>query len=223
MEILIVHAHPEPKSFNTALKNCAVETATALGHTVTVSDLYAMQFNPLSTAADFKATANAEYFKPQAEQVNAYQQGLFSDELQNEMNKFDKADLVIFNFPLWWFSMPAILKGWVDRVFAMGFAYGAGKGVYENGAFKNKRAFVTTTTGGPENSYGDKGKNGKTETILFPIQHGIFYFVGMQVLEPFIAYAPARLTDEERKGILENYKKKIENAFTEAPLPWSMQ
>ena len=60
MQVLIVHAHPEPQSFTTAMKDMAVETFRAGGHTVTVSDLYAMRFNPVAGPDDFTARRDAE-------------------------------------------------------------------------------------------------------------------------------------------------------------------
>ena len=211
MKVLIVHAHPEPKSFCSALKDLSAETFRKNGHEVQISDLYAMKFNPIGGAHDFKKAENADYFKYQSEQVNAYQNDLYAEDLKTEMDKLVSADIVIFSFPLWWFGLPAILKGWVDRVFAMGFAYGAGKGVYDTGVFKGKKSMAIFTTGGPEIAYGEKGKNGTIEQTLFPINHGMLYFVGMNVIEPFIAYSPARLSDEERKNLLEKLKSKIEN------------
>jgi NAD(P)H dehydrogenase (quinone) len=100
----------------------------------------------------------------------------------------------------------------------MGLVYGAGKGVYDNGTYKNKTAFLTFTTGGPEIAYGDTGKNGNLDTILYPIQHGMFYFAGMTVLPPFISFSPARITDEERKTQLALYKTYLEKASTITPI-----
>ena len=185
-KILIVHAHPEKHSFCSALKNTAIEFYANKGAEIKVSDLYEMNFNPVGNKHDFISLQNTEFFKYQSEQVNAYQNNLFIPELKSEMDKLLWCDTLIFSFPLWWFGLPAILKGWVDRVFAMGFVYGAGKGVYDNGAFKDKTAFLTFTTGGPEVAYGTSGKNGSIETILYPIQHGMFYFAGMKTISPFI-------------------------------------
>lgn len=205
-KVLIVHAHPEAKSFNSSLKNLAVKTFEAMGDEVQVSDLYAMNFNPVGGLHDFKEVENPDFFKYQLEQVHAFQHQLFSDELQAEMDKFLWCDVLIFNFPLWWFGLPAMLKGWVDRVFAMGLTYGAGKGVYDKGHYQEKRAFCCITTGGPEVAYGATGKNGSLDTILFPIHHGMFYFVGCQVLPPFISFSPARSSDEERVSELKRYE-----------------
>src|SRR3989339_1776420 len=112
MNILILHAHPEPKSFSSALKNVAVEHFTAKGDEIVLKDLYAMNFNPVGLKNDFKHTTNPEYFNYMKEQMSAYQNHTFADDLQAEMDALVKADFLLLNFPLWWTSMPAIMKGW---------------------------------------------------------------------------------------------------------------
>lgn len=217
-KILIVHAHPEDKSFCSSLKNTAIDYFNSIGAEVQVSDLYQLNFNPIGNKHDFTQLENQDFFKYQLEQVHAYQHGLFEPSLQTEMDKLEWCDTLIFSFPLWWFGMPAILKGWVDRVFAMGFVYGAGKGVYENGVFPNKKAFLTFTTGGPEVAYSPTGKNGNLDTILYPIHHGMLYFIGMQVLPPFICYSPARMSEEDRANELIRYKTYLSKVSDEEPL-----
>ncbi|MEI6277213.1 MAG: NAD(P)H-dependent oxidoreductase [Prolixibacteraceae bacterium] len=203
-KVLIIHAHPEQKSFCFGLKHTAIRHFEENGDQVKESDLYAMGFDPVGDQRDFKALANPSYFKYQLEQMNACKTNGFTDELSLEMDKLLWCDLLIFNFPLWWFGVPAILKGWVDRVFAMGFVYGDGRGVYENGTFKEKTAFVTMTTGGPEMAY-TAASNGDPAVILFPVHHGMFYFSGMTVLPPFISWGPARMSEEERQAELDRY------------------
>jgi NAD(P)H dehydrogenase (quinone) len=217
-KVLIIHAHPESQSFCSSLKNEAVSYFQSQGAEVKVSDLYAMGFNPVGDKHDFKQLQHPDFFKYQMEQVHAHQNNLFMPDVKTEMDKLEWCDTLIFNFPLWWFGLPAILKGWVDRIFAMGLVYGAGKGVYDNGTYKNKTAFLTLTTGGPEVAYGDTGKNGNLDTILYPIQHGMFYFAGMTVLPPFISFSPARITDEERKAQLALYKTYLEKAAFLKPI-----
>lgn len=216
--VLIINAHPEKASFCSSLKNTAREFFLAKGYEVKVSDLYAMNFDPVGDRSDFKSVANPEFFKYQAEQLSAYHNDHFVDVLKEEMDKLEWCDLLIFNFPLWWFGLPAILKGWVDRIFAMGFVYGGGKGVYENGVFKEKTAFITMTTGGPEQAYTIDGNNGNINTILFPIHHGIFYFTGMTVLPPFISWSPARATEKELKCEIERYKDYLNSFSTKKPI-----
>ncbi|HLO03457.1 MAG TPA: NAD(P)H-dependent oxidoreductase, partial [Symbiobacteriaceae bacterium] len=174
MNVLIVLAHPEPKSFSHAMKDVAVKTFQEQGHAVQVSDLYAMQFNPLLDRHDFGLEANPDYFKPQFEQMQAAANQSFAADVAAEQEKLRWADLVIFQFPLWWASIPAILKGWIDRVFAMGFAYGGGKW-YDNGVFRGKRAMLAFTTGGPAQMFTPTGRSGDLNTLFFSVQHGSLF------------------------------------------------
>src|SRR3989339_1502950 len=147
MNIFIVHAHPEPQSFTSAMKDAAVADFTAAGHQVVVSDLYAMNWNPVASAADFGTRGNAEYMNYALEQrTNADAQTLSAD-IVAELEKLEAADLVIFSFPLYWFSVPAIMKGWFDRVLVSGRVYG-GRRFYDQGGLKGKRALLALTTGG---------------------------------------------------------------------------
>lgn len=217
MQVLIIHAHPEKQSFCSSLARHAKEQLTQQGHTVQTSDLYAMGFNPVGGENDFSARSNPDYFKYQVEQVHAYEHDHFRPDVKTEMDKLLNCDLLIFNFPLWWFGLPAILKGWVDRVFAMGFAYGNGKGVYENGTFSDKTAFLCFTTGGPEIAY-NGGKNGGLDSILFPIHHGMFYFTGMTVLPPFISFGSARKESFELQAELESYSNYLASLHSLQPI-----
>lgn len=217
MKILIVYAHPEPLSFSGALKNLAVEVLAEAGHEVQVSDLYAMKFNPAGGPADFLDLEDLTYFRYQREQIRASSRELFVPQLKEEMDKLVWADFVIFQFPLWWFSLPAILKGWVDRVFAMGFSYNIGQS-YEKGIFRGKRAMLSFTTGGPAATYGVDGKNGSIHELLRHVQYGMLHFIGMDVLPPFIAYSASRVTPEQRKAYLAEYRDRLLSIDSGAPI-----
>ena len=121
---------------------------------------------------------------------------------------------------MWWFGLPAILKGWVDRVFAMGTVYGGNKGWYDKGIFKGKKAFIALATGGPETSYSESGLQGDINMVLYPINHGILYFTGFTVLQPFIAYSVSRIGDEKRKEYLAKFKERLENIDSSVPIPY---
>ena len=206
MKYFVVQAHPEPRSFNGALLTRARETLAAAGHELVVSDLYAIRFDPVSGRGNFTTTKDPAYFKQQIEEMHAAEHDGFSGDLKAEMEKLVWCDCLVFQFPLWWFSLPAILKGWVDRVFAMGFAYGHGR-VYSTGIFKGKRAMASLTTGGPQDSYVAGGSNGDLDKILFHINHGMLAFVGMDVVPPFVAWSPARVTPEQRAEYLDEFSK----------------
>lgn len=216
-KVLIIHAHPEANSFCSALQQTAYNHLIQKGYEVKTSDLYRMGFNPTGSERDFKELKDPTYFKYQLEQVHAVENNLFVADLKTEMNKLEWCDVLIFNFPLWWFGLPAILKGWVDRVFAMGLVYGNGKGVYDNGVYKDKLAFACLTTGGPEVAYSG-GKNGNIMDILYPINHGMFYFAGMKVIAPFISYAPVRKSDEERESEIKRYRDYLDKLDEQTPL-----
>ena len=124
MQTLIVHAHPEAQSFTAALRDQAVTTLQAQGHEVQVSDLYAMNWNPVASAADFTSRENPEYLVYALEQRLGVKSQSIAPDIQAELDKLLWADLLILNFPLYWCSLPAMLKGWIDRVWNHGWAYG---------------------------------------------------------------------------------------------------
>ncbi|CUX48469.1 NAD(P)H dehydrogenase (quinone) 1 [Agrobacterium deltaense Zutra 3/1] len=218
MNVLIVYAHPEPKSFNSAMKNLAVETLTAAGHEVVVSDLYAMGFNPVAGHDDFEGDAsNPEFFSLPIEQTKACEKGTTAPDIAEEMEKLKRADLVIFQFPVWWFGMPAILKGWADRVFARGFAYMPGK-KYDTGMFKGKLAMVAATTGTSADTYAPDGIDGDILTVLWPIHNGLLRYSGFDVLPLFVAYMPGRVGEDGRQAYLDAYKKRLGELETTARL-----
>jgi NAD(P)H dehydrogenase (quinone) len=163
------------------------------------------------------AAGTVEFFKQQLEEMHATEAGGFAPEVEAELRKLEACDLMIWQFPLWWFGLPGILKGWADRVFAMGRTYG-GERFYENGAFKCKRALLSLTTGGPPAVYQKGGWNGDIHAILRPIQRGILRFTGWDVLAPNIVYAPVRVSAEERQAWLKNWAERLRAIESEEPI-----
>lgn len=225
MKILIVFAHPEPLSFSAALKDTAVATLTRLGHKVTVSDLYRERFNPVLSASDFQDAqrANLDYLDLSREQEHAFAIDGYSLDVKAEQQKVTEADLILFHFPVWWFSMPAILKGWVERVFARGFAYSTGR-KYESGHFKGKKAMLCVTTGTASTLYEPNGIDGDLHHVFWPIHNGILAYTGFTVYPPFAAWMPARVSAEDRGAYLAAYAQRLEQLDTTEPLyfhPWT--
>jgi len=214
MKVLIVHAHENPDSFSSALLKTAQATLIEKNYEVNVSNLYTQKFNPIAGKHDFTKVSEAKHYKYALEQFHAHQNDLFINEIKIEKDKLVEADVLIFNFPLWWFGLPAILKGWVDRVLSYGFAYGGDYGIYEKGRFQGKKALMSITTGSPSAFYTKEGVHGRTlDDILRNTQEGILGLVGYEMLPPFIAYAVSRSTDEVRKSYLENYKNYLNEYF----------
>lgn len=217
MKVLIINANENNESYSFGLRKRAENLFKSNGDEVVVSDLYQMNFNPVASENDFKRVEKSKDYKIQDAQLSAVKEGGFADDLSAEMEKLQKADLVIFNFPIWWNSMPAIMKGWIDRVFAMGFAYGGGKGIYEDGPMSGKKVLMTITTGLGEEAFGENTKNGSMDQILFHITNGMFKFVGMEILPSFIIYGASKLGDEGRETKALEYEEYL--ASLEEPEP----
>lgn len=215
MNVLILYAHPEPTSFCGALKDAAVETLTAKGHSVTVSDLYGENFNPVAGRHDFHEQADPARFHYQDEQAHAAMTASFSPDIVREQARFAAADVVIAIFPLWWSGVPAIVKGWFDRVLAFGFAYVDGAR-FETGFFPQKRGLVCVTTGGTPQRFSAEGVYGPIAGILAPVNRSVFGYLGMKALDPFVAYAAPRVSDGERQAYLDDWRTRL-LAETAAP------
>jgi NAD(P)H dehydrogenase (quinone) len=134
-----------------------------------------------------------------------------------ERAKVAQADLVLFHFPLWWFSMPAVMKGWVDRVFSRGFAYSTGR-KYSRGHFVGKRAMLCITTGTASTLYEPHGIDGDLHHVLWPIQNGILAYAGFTVLPPFTAWMPAEVGATKRADYLERYGERLGELDEAEPL-----
>lgn len=219
MKVLVVYAHPEPQSFCAALLRAGKEALESVGHQVVVSDLYAMGFSPIASREDFLEVADPDFFKYQREQQHAAAREAFAADIAAEQRKLVEADFVILHFPLWWFGTPAIMKGWFDRVLALDFAYGGGRW-FEYGPLRGRRAMLTMTAGAPRSRYSSGAILGAIERTLFPIHVGVLNLVGLAVLEPFVAWAPVRMSEAERSSCLEAYRQRLRSIESEPALPF---
>jgi len=185
MHALIVLAHPEPRSFNAALKDTAAATLERAGHTVEVSDLYAEGFDPVEGPDKYTRRREPDRFAPLVEQREAWQSETLPAEVRREIGRLERADLLILQFPLWWHAQPAILKGWFDRVFVSGGLY-TSRMRYDRGYFRGRRAISSVTVGAPAAVLGPGSRGGDIDTLLWPIQYSLYY-MGFSVLPPFVA------------------------------------
>ncbi|XP_044283688.1 NAD(P)H dehydrogenase [quinone] 1 [Varanus komodoensis] len=215
---LIVLAHPERASFNHAMKAAAAEALQKAGWVVAVSDLYAMKFNPVLSRQDITGSPkDSQNFNYSAEAGLAWKEGRLSSDIVEEQDKLKAADLVIFQFPIQWCGLPAILKGWFDRILTGGFAYSY-SAMHDQGPFQKKKAVLSFTTGGTGSMYTPEGIQGDINIILWPIQSGTLHFCGFQVLEPQIAFSVAHTPADVRSQILEGWKKRLATIWEEKPL-----
>ena len=204
MNILYIYAHPNSCSFNSLLKAEGIKTLEVLKANVRLSDLYQNNYNPVASWKDFntKTPLNNQYFLAQQE---AYNKGLLTTDIQQELEKIQWANHLLFQFPLWWFSAPAILKGWLDRQLIKGVAYDAGK-VFSQGLWKGKTASFVVSTQSPASAYQTSGLHqGSIELFLHSLSHTL-KFVGVDVLDPFVCFGAYDLTLEKQKEFVEGYR-----------------
>ncbi|SMX79055.1 NAD(P)H dehydrogenase (quinone) [Brevibacterium iodinum ATCC 49514] len=223
--VLWLSAHPEPRSLNGSLRTFGIEHLRTLGHNVLESDLYAMEWDPVVRPHD-AGTHVSDRFRISADTRTAHLAGTQPDAIILEQEKLRRADALVVQFPLWWYGMPAILKGWFDRVFVSGFAFGTDETTgrrlrFEQGPFAGKRALVITTLGDRPLAIGPRGKSGELNELLFGLLHGTFAYTGMSVLEPFAVPSADHIDDitPTRARLIE----RLDELFTAPTIPFRPQ
>ena len=189
MNNLIIYCHPNPKSFNHALMETAKSALQEDGHPVHCRDLYALGFHPVLEASDFEM----------------FQSGSVPEDIEIEQNEIRWANRLIVIHPIWWTGSPARMKGYIDRVFSIGFAYKyeAGEPV---GLLNGKEVLIVNTTGSPNEPY---QKLGMHDSIRQTNDVGIFQFCGMRVVDHLFFGAVPQIDDQMRRGYLKELEKRI--------------
>ncbi|NRB47470.1 MAG: NAD(P)H-dependent oxidoreductase [Saprospiraceae bacterium] len=203
--ILLVFAHPEPKSMNGLLKSRAMEVLTQMGYQVKVRDLYALDF-PIGGKADFPFY-KSDFFDLQLAQAEAERSNRQPAFIKQEQEALEWADAIVFQFPLWWYSVPAILKSYFDHVFSVGFAY-AGRF-----ALEGKKYMLSFTTGAPEMAWTTERK-GSMDQVLFHLDVGVFQMLRVVKLPPFVGYGSKRLSHPEREALIDSFGRHIIESFS---------
>ncbi|NOV01750.1 NAD(P)H-dependent oxidoreductase [Paenibacillus planticolens] len=158
MNHLIVYAHPSKVSFNHAILQTAIEGLQQKGHDVRVRDLYEIGFEP--------ALKSSEII------------GGIGEDVLEEQAYLKWADVITFIYPIWWTGMPAIMKGYIERVFSYGFAYKYVNGV-QMGLLKGKKVVILNTQG---KSLAEYEASGMQQALRLTSDKGIFEYCGFEVL-----------------------------------------
>jgi len=182
MNAHIVLAHPEPNSFNAHLSGITLKALTELGWDCSFSDLYAMNFDPCEGPRHYSTRKDDKTFHPQTEQRFGADNETTPADVKAEMHRLLASDLLIIHFPLWWFGMPAILKGWMDRVFVYGAVYKSTMR-HDTGICRGKRMIACVTTGSDQEACSPNGCEGDINLHLWPILYP-FRYIGFDVLVP---------------------------------------
>ncbi|GMM58079.1 hypothetical protein DAKH74_046950 [Maudiozyma humilis] len=230
MKVLIVFAHPDKRSFNYSLLQAAVKRLEENGNEVKVSDLYRMNWKPVVDEDDFLNHEKGTRLKITAASALAFKEKKLSADVLAEQEKLAWADTVIYQFPLWWMSMPAILKGWIDRVYASGYAYSVGPHDathfgyrYGDGVMKGKKAFLITSVGSAVEHFSERGIGGPIEDVLFTLNHGMLFYPGFTVLPPIVTYRADSRRDEVYKNAEKAVLERIDNIDNVEPIHYRVQ
>lgn len=187
MNHLVVFAHPNQKSFGKGIVDTIVKASEEKGANVRIRDLYQIGFDAILKPSDFES----------------FQSGKIPTDIAEEQEQIKWADVITFVYPVWWTGLPAILKGYVDRVFSYGFAYEYVDGA-PNGLLKGKKALLFCTTGTPSEMY---DASGMSNSMKQTTDEGIFSFTGIKEVSHSFFGAIPYVTDENRKDYLKEVER----------------
>lgn len=202
MNTLVVLAHPESQSFCAELARRAVARMAVLGE-VRVLDLYAEDFDPVIRPAHFPERASPERFEPMVEQARQAAIGDVAADVAEHQTALEWSDRLLLVFPLRWWSMPAILKGWIDRVFATDFAYGAKD-------LTGRIGMVCATA----ETKADRFTSTDGRNPLHHIERGMLKFCGFTVAPSFVAAEIYDLSYADRQQRLDDFEDWVALYFT---------
>ena len=189
MKVLVVYAHPNPKSLNHAILETLKEGLSRAGHETDVVDLYGLGFNPVLSGNELAGLMEGKTVK----------------EVRDHQEKVSCADALVLIHPIWWTGAPAILKGWIDRVLCLGFAYCFDeKTGMLKGLLKNRKVLIINTAGASEK---DAAASGMTEAVRKIEAEMVFQHCGIQDVKHLVFYNVPRSDDATRKGYLEKVKQ----------------
>jgi NAD(P)H dehydrogenase (quinone) len=186
MKAVVIFAHPNPESFNAAILGVVREELAKHGD-VKIKDLYAMNWNPVLSNSDFQS----------------FKGGKMPEDIVREQDAITWADLLVFIGPVWWYSVPAIMKGYIDRVFCEGFAYEYGE-QGPRGLLNGKRALLITTS----DADGQMSKEtGMIEAITTTLVDAVFGFCGFDGAKYKNCFAVTAVSDESRQQMLDEIRE----------------
>ncbi|XP_006888814.1 PREDICTED: ribosyldihydronicotinamide dehydrogenase [quinone] [Elephantulus edwardii] len=216
-KVLLVYAHQNPSPLDTALKTATEDELSKQGCTVTVSSLYNMDFGPRASGDGITGECcNPELFSNGVGAYDDCREKSLAQEITDEQKKVKEADLVIFQFPLHLFSMPAVLRGWMDKVLTRGFAYKTTESSRVT-LLKGKLA-ISVTRG--DHVWNDIKNTDNEDPLayLWPLPHGVLHLCGFKVLAPQISSPPKLTSEEQQKGMVESWVKRLKTIWIEEPI-----
>ncbi len=161
MKNLIIYAHPNPASLNHFFKETVIKSLEKSGHEIVVRDLNEINFNPVLSLQD----------------MQGQRMGQVAEDVKTEQDFITWGDQIIFIYPIWWTGMPAIMKGYIDRVFSYGFAYRYDLGV-QKGLLTGKQTIIINSHGKSNAEYEAMGMD---KALALTSDTGIFTYSGLEI------------------------------------------
>lgn len=190
MRHLIIYAHPNENSLNHHLLNTVIETLQYHNEEIIVRDLYDIGFNPVLSLND----------------MQGQRMGKLSDDVKTEQDHISWAEQITFIYPIWWTGLPAMMKGYIDRVFSYGFAYRYDQGI-QKGLLKGKKTVIINTHGKSHEEY---EKTGMDKALTLTSDNGIFVYAGLEIIRHFFFDKADKASPEN----LEIWKGQIKNLYS---------
>ncbi|HHT9114621.1 MAG TPA: NAD(P)H-dependent oxidoreductase [Candidatus Wunengus sp. YC65] len=189
MKYLIVHTHPNPSSFCNAITASICKELEKNNRDFIIRDLYKIRFDPALGLED----------------LAAMYKGVCLEDVRTEREYVSSADMLIFVFPVFFNNLPAMLKGYIDRVFSLGFGYGLENKRPVPLLTGKKSLIFSTTYSTDELSRENELFDDVRKTIAFPLKQ----FCGIKTLEHTFFTAVQLVTDDDRKRMLEQTREII--------------
>lgn len=141
------------------------------------------------------------------EDIQGQFQGKLSDDVKLEQEHISWAEQITFIYPIWWTGLPAMMKGYIDRVFSYGFAYRYDQGI-QKGLLKGKKTVIINTHGKSHEEY---EKTGMDKALTLTSDNGIFIYSGLEVIRHLFFDKADKASSEN----LEKWKDQIRNLYSD--------
>lgn len=189
MKHLIVYAHPNPESLNHHLKKTVIHSLQNGNHEIVVRDLYQLNFNPTLSLEDMKGQRT----------------GQVAVDVKEEQDFISWAEHITFIYPIWWTGMPAIMKGYIDKVMSYGFAYWYDQGI-QKGLLAGKQTVIINTHGKSAAEYEAIGMD---KALSLTSDQGIYTYCGLKIKQHYFFDKADKATSES----IEHWTKEVEKNY----------
>ncbi|WP_028668759.1 NAD(P)H-dependent oxidoreductase [Runella zeae] len=190
MKHLIIYAHPNEGSLNHHFMQTVEKILQSKNQEIEIRDLYQLNFNPILSLQDM-----------QGQRI-----GKVAEDVKQEQDYISWADHLTFIYPIWWTGMPAMMKGYIDRVFSYGFAYRYDQGI-QKGLLTDKQTTIINTQGKSKSEYENIGMD---KALSLTSDKGIFTYCGLEINQHFFFDK----ADKTHAETIEEWSTQIKNHFS---------